>query len=497
MIGERKKRIIILDDDPFNVKGLSDKLIRCGLEVEVVDRSDVFMEKARARRFDLFILDISPFDHATPGLLDGLAVARALRAERQTVNIPIVGITGNAPEKRDEAMALGMAKFFEKPFRLKDVVPEILDLLASRNSVQRAMSSLLQEIARGPWNVLEMEVAESYSRLRSSLVVGEGELSAPGRDLSLTLQLIQKGNLDEQLFEEVGSCLYERFFPLQVNVALQQCRLLSQLTQEPVRLLLRIEDRLFQNLPWEFGRYTGGTHGGHWLGGDPLFTCSRAAGNAGTLQTDEILKSPLRILVIAAKPVAAPPLNFQAELAAVRSALSRGGVGTEWLVLGAAQLAEGAGRDASPANVRAALTTFRPHVIHCMGHSRGGAVVLENGGLASEWSDFFMQFDFVESDASLLVFNSCLSADAGERSRGLAMTSSRAGVKAVIGHLYSVSDPAAVGFASLFYQGLAAGEPLDVAFQAARSHVWEDELAERRAFLPLLFVRDRFLRLAP
>lgn len=499
---ESQKRIMILDDEPFTVQSLVERLRFEGFEVELTDRPQRCLERARKVRFDLFILDVDLGPGAPPHLPDGLAVARVLRKERATVNVPIVGITGIQAQRRDEALSLGMVKFYLKPLRLDAVIPALRALFESRKKAKEATASWLVETAGEEWNVLEMVVSEGYAKLRSTLVAGEGPLSLQGRDLSLALRLIHQGKIDTELFEEIGVRLYDGLFPPQANVGLQQCRLLAQLAQQPLRFLIRIEDSLWEHLPWELCRYTGGTHGGHWLGGDPYLTCSRLASNSGPLKPDEVLRRPLKILVVGPSPAGGAELDMAGELNEIHAALSSEAQdsGTEWQFLGPSWIEEippelSPVAEASPANVNEALLRFRPHIVHFIAHGLQGALVLEEGGFRKEWADFFLHLDLVGKGVRLLVINSCLSGHPGTASPGLALAGATAGVTAVAGHLYQVSDRAARRFAKLLYQELARGEAIDRAFQTARSRVWSEELQEKRPFLPLLFVRDQFLRL--
>jgi len=501
---ESKKRVMILDDKPFNVQALAERLRFEGIEVEIADRPERCLERARKVRFDLFILDIDLGPSAPPHLPDGLAVARVLRKERVTVNVPIVGITGIQAQRKDEALGLGMVKFYLKPLRLDVVVPALRALFESRKKAKEATANWLADTAGEDWNVLEMIVSEGYARLRSTVVTGEGPLSLQGRDLSLALRLVLQGKIDRELFEEIGVRLYDGLFPPQVNVGLQQCRLLAQLAQQPLRLLIRIEDSLWEHLPWELCRYTGGTHGGHWLGGDPFLTCSRLASNSGPLKPDEVIRRPLRVLVVGPSPAGGAQLDLAGELNDIYSALGceKQDTGVEWQFLGSPWIEDVPPAlrpvaEASPANVNEALLRFRPHIVHFIAHGLQGALVLEESGFKKEWADFFLHLDLVGKGVRLLVINSCLSGHPGSSSPGLALAGVTAGVTAVAGHLYQVSDRAARRFAKLLYQELARGEAIDRAFQTARSRVWSEELQENRPFLPLLFVRDQFLRLDP
>jgi CheY-like chemotaxis protein len=501
-----QKAVLILDDEPVAVGELAKRLRYYELDVEVVTHPRLCLERARKRRFDLFVLDINLGSNLPPDLPDGIAVARALRTEAATVNVPIVGITGNQRQRREEALAVGMVNFYLKPFEPDVVVPALLDLLESRSKAQQAVSGWLVQTAGEDWPIAELILAERTAQLRmhSNLVKGEGALAPRGSALRLALRLLQLGHLDQELFEGIGGRLYEGVLPAQINVGLQQCRLLAQLAQQPIRLLLRCEDRSWEDLPWEMCRYTGGTDGGHWLGGDPHFTCSRVGQGGGSPRTEEALAGPLKVLAVAACPLGAPQLDLRGELEDLHAALSpfavKGGPGLEWRLLGPVEWTdlprelEHAG-EASPDQVKEQLARFQPHVVHFMAHGLRGQLLLEESGLLKAWSDFFVQLDLAGRGVRLLVLNGCLSGHPGENSDGLALAGLTAGVQAVVGHLYGISDGAARKFSRLLYEGLARGEAIDRAFQAARERVWSAELSAGRVFLPLLFVRDQFLRL--
>lgn len=82
---------------------------------------------------DLVILDIS-----MPGG-SGFEVARRLRAEPRTAQVPLLFLTASErPELRDEAQTLGACGFFEEPYSSEQLLTAIAGELAPRALAPRA-----------------------------------------------------------------------------------------------------------------------------------------------------------------------------------------------------------------------------------------------------------------------------------------------------------------------------------------------------------------------
>jgi DNA-binding response OmpR family regulator len=117
-------RVLVIDDEsPIRL------LCRVNLEaegMEVLEAADgpTGLEKARAERPDVVLLDVM-----MPGL-DGWRVAEELLDDERTAAIPIVFLTARA-ELRDRARGidLGGVDYVTKPFNPVDLAPLVNDLL--------------------------------------------------------------------------------------------------------------------------------------------------------------------------------------------------------------------------------------------------------------------------------------------------------------------------------------------------------------------------------
>jgi DNA-binding response OmpR family regulator len=85
--GSRKKRILAVDGDATASGALRQVLLQKGYEICVATSGEEALERLRAERFDLVILDV-----LLPGL-SGFDVCRRIRQEPATRDIPIIFLT--------------------------------------------------------------------------------------------------------------------------------------------------------------------------------------------------------------------------------------------------------------------------------------------------------------------------------------------------------------------------------------------------------------------
>ncbi|MFB3737886.1 MAG: response regulator transcription factor [Candidatus Velamenicoccus archaeovorus] len=109
--GERGPKILIVDDDPVIVRLLQINFRLEGYEVDTASRGDQAVERARAGRPDLVILDVM-----MPGL-DGWEVCRQLKELPEIRDVPVIFLSARAQdEDRRRGYALGVDEYVTKPF---------------------------------------------------------------------------------------------------------------------------------------------------------------------------------------------------------------------------------------------------------------------------------------------------------------------------------------------------------------------------------------------
>ena len=116
---------LVVDDTPINVKLLTALLKANGFAVTIATTGEAALELVEQTAFGLILLDIR-----LPGI-DGLTVARRLRADPRHRQRLIVAVTASAM-KTDVAAALdaGCDAFISKPINTRTLIPTLQGLLA-------------------------------------------------------------------------------------------------------------------------------------------------------------------------------------------------------------------------------------------------------------------------------------------------------------------------------------------------------------------------------
>ncbi|MDB9519881.1 response regulator [Roseofilum reptotaenium CS-1145] len=112
--------ILIVDDNPTNLKVLSDTLKDLGWEILVAVDGESAIEQVEYAKPDLILLDVM-----MPGI-DGFETCRRLKSSPSTQDIPIIFTTALGEiEDKMQGFALGAVDYITKPFRQKEVLARI------------------------------------------------------------------------------------------------------------------------------------------------------------------------------------------------------------------------------------------------------------------------------------------------------------------------------------------------------------------------------------
>ncbi|TMF13041.1 MAG: response regulator [Chloroflexi bacterium] len=122
--GHRHNRVLLIEDNASNRELAKMVLTGNGFEVDVALDGDEGLHKARAKPYDLVLMDIE-----LPGM-DGLTVTRMLRSDPKTSSMPIVALTANAMKgSEQEALAAGCSGYISKPIEVANFVERISNYL--------------------------------------------------------------------------------------------------------------------------------------------------------------------------------------------------------------------------------------------------------------------------------------------------------------------------------------------------------------------------------
>ena len=165
------RKILIVEDNPDIANLVTLHLTDLGCEVALAADGLRGLEEARARRYDLIILDLM-----LPGL-DGLELCRRLRAE--TDYTPILMLTAKSSEiDRVVGLEIGADDYLTKPF-------SISELLARVKAIFRRVDALGARRSQAP-SRLNLGAMAIDAERRSVTVTGEPvDLTAKEFDLLL------------------------------------------------------------------------------------------------------------------------------------------------------------------------------------------------------------------------------------------------------------------------------------------------------------------------
>ncbi len=126
----QEARVLVVDDDPNICRMLGNYLGSVGFDVKTANNGDQVNQQVQRNATDLVLLDLH-----MPGV-NGLDVARELRAQNQKVGIIIV--TGSEdPVDRVLGLEIGADDFVAKPFDQRELLARIRTLLRRVNQEEQ------------------------------------------------------------------------------------------------------------------------------------------------------------------------------------------------------------------------------------------------------------------------------------------------------------------------------------------------------------------------
>lgn len=120
-------KILVIDDDAFNLKLAVTVLGQAGHEVLSADGGQAGLALALSAAPDLVVLDVQ-----MPGL-DGLDTLRRLRADERTAHTRVIALTALAMKSDHEwLLEAGFDDYLGKPIRYKELLDRVHDLLSAQ-----------------------------------------------------------------------------------------------------------------------------------------------------------------------------------------------------------------------------------------------------------------------------------------------------------------------------------------------------------------------------
>src|SRR5262249_18617483 len=134
---EAPARILVVDDEPFNVDYLQPELEVHGFVIESAANGVEALEHVAAAPPDLVLLDVMMPE------LDGIATLRILKEDPDTSLIPVVLMTAlNAVEDRVRGIEAGADDFLSKPVDDRELLARIRTALNLKRTIDATVEEL-------------------------------------------------------------------------------------------------------------------------------------------------------------------------------------------------------------------------------------------------------------------------------------------------------------------------------------------------------------------
>jgi len=203
----KKSVILIVDDEPTNLKVLHKVLSENNFEALVLQDGQAALELLNRRKVDLILLDI-----IMPGL-DGFEIAAKIKDQPRIADIPIIFMSAlSDTTNKVKGFKAGAIDYLTKPFQKEEVIARIkthLDLrrhqyeLAQINAHKDKLFSILSHDLRSPFaSIIELgrmlSITDYNIELEEVKEIGEKIAEAGGNTLKLLENLLAWSRVQQE-----------------------------------------------------------------------------------------------------------------------------------------------------------------------------------------------------------------------------------------------------------------------------------------------------------
>lgn len=167
MLIAEKRLILIVDDNPTNVKVLFDVLEKAGFRTLVAKSGESALEKLQFISPDLILLDVM-----MPGI-NGFETCSHLKASEATKDIPVIFMTALSDEAdRVQGLTLGAVDYITKPFQQEEVLARVkihLELSQLNKKLEHLVAERTAELTKALEQLQQSQLQLVQSEKMSAL----------------------------------------------------------------------------------------------------------------------------------------------------------------------------------------------------------------------------------------------------------------------------------------------------------------------------------------
>jgi signal transduction histidine kinase len=176
MSNDSRKLILIIDDNPTNVKVLFDVLENAGFRTLVAKSGESALEKMQFISPDLILMDVM-----MPGI-NGFETCRCLKDSEATKDIPVIFMTALSDDvDRVEGLTSGAVDYITKPFQQEEVLARVkihLKLSQLNKNLEQLVTERTVELTKALEELQKSQLKLQQSQLK---LVQSEKMSALGQ----------------------------------------------------------------------------------------------------------------------------------------------------------------------------------------------------------------------------------------------------------------------------------------------------------------------------
>lgn len=245
------KDILIVDDQPNNLRLLSNFLTKEGYEVRKALNGKIALMACENLPPDLVLLDVM-----MPGL-DGYEVCHLLKSNPKTCEIPIIFISAlNESFDKVKAFQVGGSDYITKPLNNEEVLVRVKHQLMIRSLQKQFLeqNQLLEELNKNLEKVVSLKTKQLINQEKTATIgrLTQGlfhNLRNPLHNILLTLGLLEQMFTDKGLEKkglEYTECIKD--YVLQISQIMDSLLTKSRLDQKSEVVWLNINDMIQREL---------------------------------------------------------------------------------------------------------------------------------------------------------------------------------------------------------------------------------------------------------